>query len=51
MFTSAMPNLYSADVATAADFYRDLPGFQQTYQFPPAGPPEHAELRHTGVPG
>jgi lactoylglutathione lyase len=45
MFTSWMPNLYSADVAAAADFYRDVLGFEQTYQFPPAGPPEHVELR------
>ncbi len=39
MFTSSMPNLY------AADFYRDVIGFEQTFQFPPAGPPEHVELR------
>ena len=45
MFTSSMPNLYSADVAAAADFYRDVLGFDQTYQFPAAGPPEHVELR------
>jgi lactoylglutathione lyase len=45
MFTSSMPNLYSADVAAAASFYRDALGFSQTYQFPPAGPPRHIELR------
>src|SRR5260370_8615576 len=45
MFTSSMPNLYAADVAAAADFYRDVLGFDQTYQFPPAGPPEHVALR------
>jgi lactoylglutathione lyase len=40
-----MPNLYAAEVAAAADFYRDVLGFSQTYQFPPAGQPEHVELR------
>jgi len=45
MFTPWMPNLYSADLAAAADFYRDVLGFSQTYQFPPAGPPAHVELR------
>jgi lactoylglutathione lyase len=45
MFTSSMPNLYSADVAAAADFYRDVLGFDQTYQFAAAGPSEHVELR------
>jgi lactoylglutathione lyase len=45
MFTSSMPNLYSVDVAAAADFYRDVLDFNQTYQFPPAGPPRHVELR------
>jgi lactoylglutathione lyase len=65
MFTSSMPNLYSADVAAAADFYRDVLGFDQTFQFPPDGAPQHVELRlgasllalsshaavgHTGLP-
>ena len=45
MFTSSMPNLYSADVASAANFYRDLLGFTQTYQFPAEGSPRHVELR------
>jgi len=40
-----MPNLYSADVAAAADFYRDVLGFDQTFQFPSEGPPQHVELR------
>ena len=48
MFTSSMPNLYSADVAAAAGFYRDVLGFEQTYQFPPAGLPQHVELRLGG---
>lgn len=45
MFMSSMPNLYSADVAAAVEFYRDVLGFEQTYQFPPHGRPEHVELR------
>lgn len=45
MFTEAMPNLYSADVARATVFYRDLLGFRQTFQYPAEGPAEHVELR------
>ena|SRR5579859_4427154 len=45
MFTSSMPNLYSTDVVAAARFYRDVLGFEQTFQFPPDGPPRHVELR------
>jgi lactoylglutathione lyase len=45
MFTSSMPNLYSADVAAAGRFYAELLGFSQTYQYPPSGEPRHIELR------
>jgi lactoylglutathione lyase len=45
MFTSFMPNLYSADVAAAAHFYGDMLGFSQTFQYPPSGAPRHIELR------
>ena len=44
MFSSSMPNLYTSDIDRATHFYRDLLGFEQTYQFPGPGRPEHVEL-------
>lgn len=45
MFSASMLNLYSPDVDRATTFYRDRLGFSQTYQYPPAGPAQHVELR------
>jgi len=42
---SVMPNLYSADVARAVAFYRDLLGGTQTFRHPAEGKAEHVELR------
>jgi lactoylglutathione lyase len=44
VFSSSMPNLYTADVDRTAHFYRDLLGFDRTYQFRSSGRPEHVEL-------
>ena len=43
--TSVMPNLYTADMARAVAFYRDLLGGTQTFATPAEGTPEHVELR------
>jgi lactoylglutathione lyase len=45
MFTSFMLNLYSADVATAARFYGEQLGFNQSFRYPPSGEARHVELR------
>ncbi|MFL6074509.1 MAG: VOC family protein [Mycobacteriales bacterium] len=45
MFTDSMPNLYIADMDAALGFYRDLLGFERTYQYPASGPASHVELR------
>ena len=45
MFTDAMTNLFTPDINRAMTFYRDLIGFNQTYQYPATGQPEHAEFR------
>ena len=45
MFSSSMPNLYSADVAASAHFYGEVLGFSQTFQYPPTGTARHVELR------
>lgn len=41
---SVMPNLYTADVARAVAFYRDVLGGTQTFATP-ADHPDHVELR------
>jgi lactoylglutathione lyase len=43
--TSAMPNLYTANMDQAVAFYRDLLGGTQTFRTPAEGTPEHVELR------
>jgi lactoylglutathione lyase len=43
--TSVMPNLYTADMARAITFYRDLLGGTQTFATPAEGTPEHVEFR------
>ncbi len=48
MFTDGMTNLFTDDVNRLTEFYRDLIGFTQTYQFPPEGQPEHVEFRLNG---
>jgi lactoylglutathione lyase len=44
-FTSAMPNLYTADVDRSVVFYRDQLGAAETFRTPADGPAEHVELR------
>jgi lactoylglutathione lyase len=48
MFTSALVNLYTADIEAAQRFYRDLLGFEETFRTPREGTPEHVELRLDG---
>ena len=43
--TSAMPNLYTADMERALAFYRDLLGGIPTFRTPEQGTPAHVELR------
>jgi lactoylglutathione lyase len=44
VFTSAMVNLYTADIEAGVRFYRDLLGFAETFRTPLTGTPEHVEL-------
>jgi glyoxylase I family protein len=46
-FTSPQVILFSADVQRASEFYRRL-GFQETFRFPAAGTPIHANLELGG---
>ncbi len=49
MFTSAMPNFYSSDLAASMRFYLDLLGGAQTFRFPAEGKPRHVEFRFGDV--
>ena len=44
MFSSAMVNLYTADIEAGLRFYRDLLGFRETFRTPVEGTPDHVEL-------
>jgi lactoylglutathione lyase len=45
LFQSAIPNLYTDDVARARAFYCGQLGSTQVFQYPAEGPAEHVELR------
>jgi lactoylglutathione lyase len=53
MFQEMFPILSTGDMARALGFYRDLLGFQVTYQFPPDGEPGYVALdlgqSHLGI--
>ncbi len=44
-FHGGQSNYYVQGVERMAAFYREAFGFQETYRTPPAGTPEHIELR------
>lgn len=48
MFTSALVNLYTADIEAGIRFYGGLLGFEETFRTPTEGTPEHVELRLGG---
>jgi lactoylglutathione lyase len=48
MFTSALVNLYTADIEAGVRFYGGLLGFEETFRTPREGTPEHVELRLGG---
>jgi lactoylglutathione lyase len=48
MFSSALVNLYTADIEAGIAFYRDLLGFTETFRTPAEGTPEHVELALNG---
>ncbi len=48
MFTTALVNLYTADIEAGLRFYRDLLGFEETFRTPTEGTPEHVELTLNG---
>jgi lactoylglutathione lyase len=53
MFQELFPILTTADLPRALGFYRDLLGFEVTYQFPPDGEPVYVALdlgrSHLGI--
>jgi lactoylglutathione lyase len=53
MFREVFPILSTGDLPRALGFYRDLLGFEVTYQFPPDGPPGYVGLQlgpsHLGI--
>jgi lactoylglutathione lyase len=53
MFQEVFPILATGDLPRALGFYRDLLGFQVTYQFPPEGEPGYVALdlgrSHLGI--
>jgi lactoylglutathione lyase len=53
MFQELFPILTTGDLPRALGFYRDLLGFQVTYQFPPEGEPGYVALdlgrSHLGI--
>jgi len=53
MFQELFPILTTRDLPRALGFYRDLLGFQVTYQFPPEGEPGYVALdlgrSHLGI--
>jgi lactoylglutathione lyase len=48
VFTSALVNLYTADIEAGLRFYRDLLGFEEAFRTPAHGTPDHVELRLDG---
>lgn len=55
MFQELFPILSTADLPRALAFYRDLLGFEVTYQFPAEGVPDYVGLQlgksHLGIGG
>jgi lactoylglutathione lyase len=53
MFQELFPILVTADLPRALGFYRDLLGFEVSYQFPPDGEPAYVALdlgrSHLGI--
>ena len=53
MFQEVFPILSTGDLPRAVRFYRDLLGFEVTYQFPPEGEPGYVALdlgrSHLGI--
>jgi lactoylglutathione lyase len=53
MFQEAFPILSTGDMPRSLGFYRDLLGFEVTYQFPPDGEPGYVALdlgrSHLGI--
>ncbi|MEU6203395.1 VOC family protein [Micromonospora musae] len=47
MFSAPQVNIYSADVARAVDFYREI-GFEESFRTPNEGTPIHVELKLDG---
>jgi catechol 2,3-dioxygenase-like lactoylglutathione lyase family enzyme len=48
MFRAPQVNFYVEDIEAAADFYRGLLGFTETFRTPQQGTPIHVELRLDG---
>ena len=48
MFAEGLVNIYTRDIEAGLRFYRDLPGFTETFRSPAEGVPEHVELRLGG---
>lgn len=48
MFTSALVNLYTADIEAGIRFYRDLLGFTETFRTPPRELRSTSSSRSTG---
>lgn len=48
MLATALVNLYTADIEAGLRFYRDLPGFRETFRTPKEGTPKHVELALSG---
>jgi lactoylglutathione lyase len=48
MFTTALVNLYTADIEAGLRFYRDRLGFEETFRTPTRGTPDHVELALNG---
>jgi lactoylglutathione lyase len=48
VFSDALVNLYTRDIEASMHFYGDLLGFEETFQTPTEGVPEHVEFRLNG---
>ena len=49
MFRAPQVSFYVEDIEAAADFYRGLLGFTETFRTPQQGTPIHIELRLDGL--
>jgi catechol 2,3-dioxygenase-like lactoylglutathione lyase family enzyme len=48
MFVTALVNLYTRDIESSLQFYRDRLGFEETFRTPTEGSPDHVELQLNG---